>query len=101
MPLGLGFLPLLILTLAYNADVTGSFTQFPITAADPLDTFGFGLRRIMPTFGAADYTFVQAVRSSGKQAGLLPIFLAGSYVLGALALWGRGANGTTHARCAR
>ena len=88
VPLAFGFLPLLILTLAYNAHVTGSFTQFPITAADPLDTFGFGLRRIMPTFGAADYTFVQAVRSSGKQAGLLPIFLAGSYVLGALALWG-------------
>lgn len=88
VPLALGFLPLLVVTLAYNAHVTGSFTQFPITAADPLDTFGFGLRRIMPTFGKADYGVVQAVRSSGKQAGLLPVFLAGSYVLGALALWG-------------
>jgi hypothetical protein len=87
IPLALGFLPLFIATLAYNAHVTGSATQFPITAADPLDTFGFGLRRIMPTFNPADYTPVQAVRSSGKQAALLPIFLAGSYVLGALALW--------------
>ncbi len=88
VPLGLGFLPLFIATLAYNAHVTGAATQFPITAADPLDTFGFGLRRIMPTFGPADYTVVQAVRSTGKQAALLPLFLAGSYVLGGLALWG-------------
>jgi 4-amino-4-deoxy-L-arabinose transferase-like glycosyltransferase len=88
IPLGLGFIPLFVATLAYNAHVTGSLTQFPITAADPLDTFGFGLRRIMPTFGKADYTPIQAFRSSGKQAGLLPIFLAGSYVLGLLALWG-------------
>ena len=88
IPLALGFLPLLVATLAYNAHVTGSFTQFPITAADPLDTFGFGLRRIMPTFGPADYTLRQAVRSTGKQAALLPIFLTGSYVLGFLALWG-------------
>jgi 4-amino-4-deoxy-L-arabinose transferase-like glycosyltransferase len=88
VPLAIGFVPLLIATLAYNAHVTGSATQFPITAADPLDTFGFGLRRIMPTFGAADYTPIQAIRSSGKQAGLLPLFLAGSYVLGGLALWG-------------
>jgi hypothetical protein len=88
VPLAIGFVPLLAATLAYNAHVTGSFTQFPITAADPLDTFGFGLRRIMPTFGAADYTVIQAFRSSGKQAALLPIFFAGSYVLGGLALWG-------------
>jgi 4-amino-4-deoxy-L-arabinose transferase-like glycosyltransferase len=87
VPVGLGFLPLLVATLAYNAHITGSLTQFPITAADPLDTFGFGWRRIMPTFGRAHYTVGQAVRSSGKQAGLLPIFLAGSYVLGLLALW--------------
>jgi hypothetical protein len=86
IPIGIGFLPLVMATLAYNAHVTGSPTQFPITAADPLDTFGFGLRRIMPTFGVADYTPVQAFRSSGKQAGLLPVFLAGSYVLGLLAL---------------
>jgi hypothetical protein len=86
-PLVVGFVPLLVATLAYNLHITGSATQFPITAADALDTFGFGRRRIMPTFGAADYTVVQAVRSSGKQAALLPLFLTGSYVLGLLALW--------------
>src|SRR5689334_20253859 len=52
----LGMLPLVIATLVYNKKVTGTFTEFPITAADPLDTFGFGLRRLMPTFGKDDYT---------------------------------------------
>lgn len=88
LPLAAGIVPLLIATLAYNQHVTGSFTQFPITAADPLDTFGFGFKRIMPTFDPAEYTLVQAFRSSGKQAGLLPLFLTGGYVLGAVALWG-------------
>ena len=96
--LGIGFAPLLVATLAYNRHVTGSFGQFPITAADPLDTFGFGARRIMPTFHSADYTVIQAFRSSAKQAFLLPFFMMGSYVLAAVAgsgLWrGRKETGT-------
>lgn len=86
--LALGFLPLLVATLLYNRHVTGAFGQFPITAADPLDTFGFGHRRIMPTFPAATYTVAQGLRSSAKQGALLPIFLSGSYVLAALGVWG-------------
>ncbi|MEP6622965.1 MAG: glycosyltransferase family 39 protein [Acidimicrobiia bacterium] len=86
--IGLGVLPLLVATLAYNKHVTGAFGQFPITAADPLDTFGFGHRRIMPTFHPANYTPGQALRSTTKQAVFLPIFLAGSYVLAALGVWG-------------
>jgi hypothetical protein len=76
----LGALPLLVATLAYNRKVTGSFTQFPITAADPLDTFGFGLRRLMPTFGKADYTVSVALRSLAKHGLWLPLFLFGSYL---------------------
>ncbi len=87
---GVGFVPLVIATLAYNRHVTGAFGQFPITAADPLDTFGFGDRRLMPTFRTANYTPGQALRSSTKQAALLPIFMMGSYVLAALAVWGLG-----------
>ncbi len=56
----------MIATLAYNKKVTGTFTEFPITAADPLDTFGFGLRRLMPTFGKDDYTVGSAIRSTGR-----------------------------------
>lgn len=82
----LGALPPFVVTLLYNRHVTGSLTQFPITAADPLDTFGFGHKRIMPTFRPATYTIGQAVRSTSKQVGLLPLFLAGGYVLALLAL---------------
>ncbi len=81
-----GALPPFVATLLYNRHVTGSFTQFPITAADPLDTFGFGHKRIMPTFHPATYTVGQALRSTSKQVGLLPFFLAGGYVLALLAL---------------
>lgn len=77
---GLGALPLVIATLAYNKKVTGTFTEFPITAADPLDTFGFGLRRLMPTFGKDDYTVGSAIRSTGKNGLFLPLFLYGSYL---------------------
>jgi hypothetical protein len=86
--LALGFVPLLIATLLYNQHVTGAFGQFPITAADPLDTFGFGQRRIMPTFPAATYSVWQGVRSSAKQGVFLPIFMTGSYLLAGLGLWG-------------
>jgi 4-amino-4-deoxy-L-arabinose transferase-like glycosyltransferase len=77
---GLGVLPLVIATLAYNKKVTGTFTEFPITAADPLDTFGFGLKRLMPTFGKDDYTVGVAIRSTGKNGLFLPLFLFGSYL---------------------
>ena len=86
--LAIGFVPLLIATLLYNQHVTGAFGQFPITAADPLDTFGFGKRRIMPTFPPATYSVFQAFRSSAKQGVFLPLFLTGSYLLAGLGFWG-------------
>jgi 4-amino-4-deoxy-L-arabinose transferase-like glycosyltransferase len=87
---GLGALPLVVATLAYNRKVTGSFTEFPITAADPLDTFGFGLRRLMPTFGKADYDVGAAISSTGKNGVYVPLFLFGSYlgvVVAGFGLW--------------
>lgn len=89
-PIGCGFAPLVIATLLYNQHITGSFSNFPITAVDPLDTFGFGQRRIMPTFAPATYTPLQGLRSSAKQGLLLPIFMTGGYILAVLAgvrLW--------------
>ena len=79
-----GLLPLIVATLVYNRLSTGSFTQFPNTASDPLDKFGFGKRRIMPGFGKFDYGLSQAVAASGRNAFWTPMFLAGSY-LGAIA----------------
>ena len=68
-PLGwvaLGFLPLLIATLAYNRYVTGSFTEFPITAADPRDTFGYGLRSIGRRWPAVDFTAGMGLRGAAR-----------------------------------
>jgi 4-amino-4-deoxy-L-arabinose transferase-like glycosyltransferase len=88
--LAVGFLPLGIVTLVYNQRVTGSFTTFPITVADPLDQFGFGLRRIMPGFGKDHYGVYQAVRSTAKHLVYMPFFLFGAYlgaIAGLYALW--------------
>ncbi|MFI5257983.1 MAG: hypothetical protein ACHQRK_12095, partial [Gemmatimonadales bacterium] len=76
----LGFLPLLVATLAYNRYVTGSFTQFPITAADPRDTFGFGTRSIGQRWATTDFGVVTAVKGVGRNGVELPPFLFGSYL---------------------
>lgn len=83
-------LPLVVATLAYNRHVTGSSLQFPITAADPLDTFGFGPKRLMPTFEVVDYGLGKALKGTAKNIFFLPWFLVGSYVgvaLAAAGLW--------------
>ncbi len=82
----LGFAPLLLVTLAYNRHITGSFTSFPITAADPLDKFGFGIRRIMPKWTPVDFTIARAFRGTARNLFFLPQFLLGSFVALALAL---------------
>ena len=82
----------MIATLVYNRHVTGSFTEFPITAADPLDTFGFGLRRLMPTFGKDDYTVGTAMPQRREERLFLPLFLFGSYLgvlVAGVGLWFR------------
>lgn len=87
---GLGFLPLLVSTLAYNRYVTGSFTQFPITAADPRDTFWFGVRSIGQRWPTTNFTAVTAVKGVGRNGVELPPFLFGSYVgvaVAAVGLW--------------
>lgn len=84
--------PLLVATLAYNRYVTGQWLEFPITAADPLDTFGFGRKRLMPTFATVDYDLWKATKATAKNAFVLPWFLVGSYAgLGAalVGLWQR------------
>ncbi len=85
--LSAGALPFVVATLAYNHRVTGSATTFPITVADPLDTFGFGTRRLMPGFERVRYDPWKAVVSSGKNGLLLPLFLAGSYLSPFVIAW--------------
>ena len=88
----LGLLPLVAVTLAYNVFITGKVTQFPITAADPLDKYGFGKRRIAQKFVATDYTIGDAFRSTGKNGFYVPLFLTGTYLgvlVAAAGLWMR------------
>lgn len=83
-------LPLVAATLLYNRHVTGSLSQFPITAADPMDTFGFGRRRLMPGFPIAEYTPASGIRAVAKHAFFLPWFLFGSYLgvaVAGIGLW--------------
>jgi hypothetical protein len=77
---GIGALPLVGLALVYNHHVTGGWLRFPITVADPLDTFGFGRKRLMPSFEPVDYGLGKAVRATAKNAFVLPWFLVGTYV---------------------
>ena len=87
---GAGALPLVLATLAYNRHVTGAPLAFPITEADPLDTFGFGERRLMPGFPTTDYTLGSGLYALAKHAFFFPWFLAGSYLgigLAGAGLW--------------
>lgn len=85
---GAGALPLVVATLAYNRHVTGGWLAFPITTADPMDTFGFGARRLMPTFEIVDYDLGKALKATAKNFFVLPWFLVGSYAGAAAALTG-------------
>ncbi|MEX1007228.1 MAG: hypothetical protein WD271_05220 [Acidimicrobiia bacterium] len=84
----IGFVPFVAFTLLYNRRVTGSFTQFPITAKDPLDTFGFGPRRLMPIGQIFDYSIGRAARSVAHNLRTAPAFLVGGWLGAAAAVAG-------------
>ncbi len=94
----LGFLPFLVLQLVQNRIVTGSFTQFPFSAKEPLDAFGFGFRRLLPDVPGVDYTLKEAIRGVTTSGRSVPEFLVGSYVgvvLAGVGLWLRRRDRTT------
>jgi 4-amino-4-deoxy-L-arabinose transferase-like glycosyltransferase len=85
-----GLAPFVVVTLLHNRAVTGRFTEFPFTAKEALDTFGFGVRRLMPQEPGLDYTVGEALRGTVRNTWYLPQFLAGTYVavaLGIVGLW--------------
>lgn len=84
----LGALPLVAVTLAYNQRMTGSLTRFPVTVKEPLDTFGFGLRRIMPEFAKVDYGIITAVKGTLKNGFYLLLFVVGGVVSLPVAVFG-------------
>lgn len=79
--------PFVVLQLLHNRALTGSALSFPISIKDPLDSFGFGFRRLMPSFESEAYGPRRAITSTAKHAFFLPWFLAGAY-LGALVAGG-------------
>lgn len=81
-------LPFVVATIAYNLHITGEALTFPIVATDPLDTFGFGQRRLMPAFDPVDYGVGTALYASAKNGGFFVVFLAGNLVTAALAIAG-------------
>jgi hypothetical protein len=82
-----GALPVLALTLVYNAVVVGGPFRLPFTVTGPQDTFGFGDRGVFP-----EYTvhFTAADGVAGVLANLrgTPGWVAGGLVLVALAVLG-------------
>jgi hypothetical protein len=58
-----GAAPLVAILLAYCWYVTGSPLRLPLSASDPLDTFGFGPRRIEPTEPTFAFTQRMAVQA--------------------------------------
>jgi hypothetical protein len=85
---GVVFVPFVAVALAYNRRVTGSFTQFPFTAKDPLDTFGFGLRRLMPNTRTYAFSGMESLRGVLRNAFYFPNFLVGAWLGVAVALGG-------------
>ena len=88
--LALGTAPFVLAALAYNAAVVGGPLSFPNTASDPLDTFGFGQRRIMPGFGKTDFGFMEALEGSGKNAKAFRNFVFGGtlgVIVAAVGIW--------------
>jgi hypothetical protein len=82
-----GALPVLALTLVYNAVVVGEPFRLPFTVTGPQDTFGFGDRGVFPQY-TVHFTAADGV--TGMLANLLatPGWVAGGVVLVVLAVLG-------------
>lgn len=84
----LGAVPLVGLLLAFNAAVTGSALRMPLPGVEPLDTFGFGIRRIMPADPLTAYYGRRAVAATARNLILVPKWGAGGVLLVVLAVLG-------------
>ena len=74
----IGGLPFVLLTAVYNAHVTGSVVRFPLQAAERLDTFGFGIRKMALNQPTLDYTPHVALTSLARNVGSMSYWFAGS-----------------------
>ena len=83
-----GGAPFLALLLVFDVMVTGHPFLMPLSAADPLNRFGFGARQIMPGEPTVGYSFSTAVLSLRANLHGMPSWLLGGPVLAALAALG-------------
>lgn len=83
-----GLAPAAICLALYNQAVTGSPTRFPIEAADPLNTFGFGERRIMRGTALVAYSGHDALDAMGENFRHAPPWVLGSWIGVGLAVAG-------------
>ncbi len=85
-----GLVPVVAFTLVVNRRLTGSYTEFPITVADPLDQYGFGTRRLMPRFDTVPYGKRLAAEGVVRNTWWFPFFLLGAHlglVVAAMGVW--------------
>ncbi|WP_018500283.1 DUF6541 family protein [Parafrankia discariae] len=83
-----GALPLLVVLLAYCWYVTGSPLRMPLSASDPLDRFGFGPRRILPSESSFLFTRRLALDALQETLEVAPSWFFGGAALIALAVVG-------------
>ncbi|WP_243407739.1 glycosyltransferase family 39 protein, partial [Frankia canadensis] len=84
----LGAAPFLALLLAYCWWVTGSPLRMPLSASDPLDRFGFGPRRILPSEPTFPFGRRLALKAARQTVEAAPSWLFGGSVLAVLAAVG-------------
>jgi hypothetical protein len=86
---GLGALPAIIGTFAYNAAVTGSALKFPISVqSGGASRFGWGIRSIAPDTPELDFHIGEAISSMGTNLWALPTWLLGTYLVLGFAIFG-------------
>lgn len=85
-------LPFVAAQLWINQRLGGSPLEFAMTSKDPLDTFGFGDRRIMPRFPTVSYAWGLPFTSAARNVFWMPFFLVGAHlggVVAAVSVWVR------------
>jgi hypothetical protein len=75
-----GVAPFVAATLWYNWRATGSALSFPNMAGDPLNTFGFGDRRLIVTEPKVRYDLGDAMGALGANLQAVPSWLFGGAV---------------------
>ncbi len=86
--IGLGALPFAVVVAAFCRHVTGSMRTLPLAASDPLDRFGFGERRILPSEPPFAFTRHLAVEAWQETVAAAPGWLFGGRALIVLAVLG-------------